>query len=54
MPIYNRTIREIAAMTDPARERIAVIIGSGAMGLAAARRLSPACRLLVADNSGCG
>lgn len=38
-------------MADRARERIAVIIGSGAMGLAAARRLSPACRLLLADNS---
>src|SRR5208282_1489551 len=38
-------------MTDSARERIAVIIGSGAMGLAAARRLGPACHLLVADNS---
>lgn len=38
-------------MTDSARERIAVIIGSGAMGLAAARRFGPACRLLVADNS---
>ena len=38
-------------MTNSARERMAVIIGSGAMGLAAARRLGPACRLLVADNS---
>ena len=38
-------------MTDPAGERIAVIIGSGAIGLAAARRFGPACRLLVADNS---
>jgi NAD(P)-dependent dehydrogenase (short-subunit alcohol dehydrogenase family) len=38
-------------MTDSARERIAVIIGSGAMGLAAARRLGPACCLLLADNS---
>lgn len=38
-------------MTDSARERIAVVIGSGAMGLAAARRLGPACRLLLADNS---
>ena len=38
-------------MTGAVRGRIAVIIGSGAMGLAAARRLSPACRLLVADNS---
>jgi NAD(P)-dependent dehydrogenase (short-subunit alcohol dehydrogenase family) len=38
-------------MTGSARERIAVIIGSGAMGLAAARRLGPACRLLLADNS---
>src|SRR5215472_2425477 len=38
-------------MTDSARERIAVIIGSGAMGVAAARRFGPACRLLVADNS---
>ena len=38
-------------MTNSAWERIAVIIGSGAMGLAAARRLGPACRLLLADNS---
>jgi NAD(P)-dependent dehydrogenase (short-subunit alcohol dehydrogenase family) len=38
-------------MTDPVGARIAVIIGSGAMGLAAARRFGPACRLLVADNS---
>jgi NAD(P)-dependent dehydrogenase (short-subunit alcohol dehydrogenase family) len=38
-------------MTDSARERIAVIIGSGAMGLATARRFGPACRLLVADHS---
>jgi NAD(P)-dependent dehydrogenase (short-subunit alcohol dehydrogenase family) len=38
-------------MTDSVRERIAVIIGSGAMGLAAARRFGPACRLLVADHS---
>ena len=38
-------------MTNSARERMAVIIGSGAMGLAAARRLGPACRLLLADNS---
>jgi NAD(P)-dependent dehydrogenase (short-subunit alcohol dehydrogenase family) len=38
-------------MTDSARGRIAVIIGSGAIGLAAARRFGPACRLLVADSS---
>ncbi len=38
-------------MMNSACERIAVIIGSGAMGLAAARRLGPACRLLLADNS---
>jgi NAD(P)-dependent dehydrogenase (short-subunit alcohol dehydrogenase family) len=38
-------------MTDSARDRIAVIIGSGAMGVAAARRFGPACHLLVADNS---
>lgn len=38
-------------MTNSARERVAVIIGSGAMGLAAARRFGPACRLLVADYS---
>ena len=38
-------------MTVWAPERIAVIIGSGAMGLAAARRLAPGCHLLVADNS---
>jgi len=33
-------------MTCAARERVAVIIGSGAMGLAAARRFGPGCRLL--------
>jgi NAD(P)-dependent dehydrogenase (short-subunit alcohol dehydrogenase family) len=38
-------------MTNSARERVAAIIGSGAMGLAAARRFGPACRLLVADHS---
>ena len=38
-------------MTDPAGERTAVIIGAGAMGLAAARRLGPAGRLLLADYS---
>ena len=38
-------------MTNSAWERIAVIIGSGAMGLGAARRLGPACRLLLADHS---
>jgi NAD(P)-dependent dehydrogenase (short-subunit alcohol dehydrogenase family) len=38
-------------MTGAGRERVAVIIGSGAMGLAAARRFGPGCRLLVADNS---
>ena len=38
-------------MTNSAHERMAVIIGSGAMGLAAARRFGPACRLLLADNS---
>jgi threonine dehydrogenase-like Zn-dependent dehydrogenase len=38
-------------MTNSAHERMAVIIGSGAMGLAAARRSGPACRLLLADNS---
>ncbi len=38
-------------MTSAGRERVAVIIGSGAMGLAAARRFGPGCRLLVADNS---
>jgi NAD(P)-dependent dehydrogenase (short-subunit alcohol dehydrogenase family) len=38
-------------MTDTPRERIAVIVGSGAMGVAAARRFGPACRLLVADDS---
>jgi NAD(P)-dependent dehydrogenase (short-subunit alcohol dehydrogenase family) len=38
-------------MTNSAQERMAVIIGSGAMGLAAARQLGPACRLLLADNS---
>jgi short chain dehydrogenase len=38
-------------MSGAARDRIAVIIGSGAMGLAAARRFGPACRLLVADKS---
>jgi NAD(P)-dependent dehydrogenase (short-subunit alcohol dehydrogenase family) len=38
-------------MTNSAREWMAVMIGSGAMGLAAARRLGPACHLLVADNS---
>jgi NAD(P)-dependent dehydrogenase (short-subunit alcohol dehydrogenase family) len=38
-------------MTDWVPEQIAVIIGSGAIGLAAARRLAPGCHLLVADNS---
>ena len=38
-------------MTDSAHEQIAVIIGSGAMGLAAARRFGPSCRLLLADYS---
>jgi NAD(P)-dependent dehydrogenase (short-subunit alcohol dehydrogenase family) len=42
---------EVTVMTDSAQYQIAVIIGSGAMGLAAARRFAPSCRLLLADYS---
>jgi NAD(P)-dependent dehydrogenase (short-subunit alcohol dehydrogenase family) len=40
-----------ADMTSQRRDEVVVIIGSGAMGLAAARRLGPGRRLLLADYS---